>query len=146
LEERCQLVGVYKTLKERSEFMNGIDVFVLPSLTEGTPNVIIEAMAHGKPIIANAVGGVPDLVTEEIGIVVPLDDQDALVAAMVRLAEDVDLRTRMGAAARRNYEQLFTPRAVLPLLEDFYEQVIGPNGDGLSHNSTHSHPWCVKQS
>ena len=54
--------------------MNSFDVFVLPSLTEGTPNVVIEAMAHAKPIIANAVGGVPDLVTEDVGILVPPDD------------------------------------------------------------------------
>src|SRR6185295_16651040 len=110
-------------------------VFVLPTLTEGTPNVIIEAMAHAKPIIATDVGGIPDLVTEEIGILVPPDDIPALAAAMNRLASDPELRRRMGVAARRKYEQLFTPEAVLPVLHDFYERVVnnhhaGNNGNG----------------
>ncbi|HEX6729889.1 MAG TPA: glycosyltransferase family 4 protein [Pyrinomonadaceae bacterium] len=95
---------MYSTLEERSRFNTSIDVFVLPSLTEGTPNVIIEAMAHGKPIIANAVGGVPDLVTEEVGILVPLDDVKALAAAMARLAGDDDLRHRMGDRTNRSLE------------------------------------------
>ena len=143
LKEKCELVGVYKTLQERSEFMNNIDVFVLPSLTEGTPNVIIEAMAHGKPIIANAVGGVPDLVTEEIGFLVPPNDSRALASAMTRLAGDVDLQRRMGAAARKNYEQLFTPRAVLPLLVDFYERVLDANASNPSQRAEIrlDHPW-----
>lgn len=153
LEEKCQLVGVYSTLEERSRFNTSIDVFVLPSLTEGTPNVIIEAMAHGKPIIANAVGGVPDLVTEGVGVLVPLDDVKALAAAMTRLAGDADLRHRMGVAARKKYEQLFTPRAVLPLLIDFYGQVIEDRAfcNAVAVGSTNperrvaesNHPWFV---
>ncbi len=124
LEEKCHLVGVYKTLKERSQFMHSIDVFILPSLTEGTPNAIIEAMSHGKPIIATAVGGVPDVVGDEAGILVSPEDAKALAAAMSRLAADAGLRRRMGLAARKKYEQLFTPQVVLPLLIDFYERVI----------------------
>jgi glycosyltransferase involved in cell wall biosynthesis len=146
LEPKCQLVGVYKTLKERSEFMNSFDVFILPSLTEGTPNVIIEAMAHVKPIIANAVGGVPDLVTEDVGILVPPDDIQALAAAMTRMAADVDMRRRMGAAARLKYKQLFTPEAVVLL--DFYERVVHKHStiDRASNNghgrpTEFLHPW-----
>jgi glycosyltransferase involved in cell wall biosynthesis len=153
LAEKCHLVGVYTTLKERSQFMHGIDVFVLPSLTEGTPNAIIEAMAHAKPVIATAVGGVPDFVDDEAGILVPPDDVKALAAAMARLAADPELRRRMGLAARKKYEQLFTPRAVLPLLVDFYERVVDAHwdGNGASRDSikgqrTHAelvHPWSV---
>ncbi len=148
LDEKCQLVGTYKTLQERAEFMGSFDVFVHPSLTEGTPNVIIEAMAHAKPIIANAVGGVPDLVTEDVGIAVPSDDAEALAAAMTRMATDADLRTRMGAAARLKYEQLFTPEVVLPVLLDFYDGVISRNGgvnrsggNGHRRRSESLHPW-----
>lgn len=140
LEEKCELAGVYKTIEERSEFMKGIDVFVLPSLTEGTPNVIIEAMAHEKPIIATAVGGVPDLVPEDVGILVPPDDNRALAAAMTRMAKDVEMRRSMGAAARRKYEQLFTPAAVLPVLLDLYAGMIEKNGTN-SARPRPSHPW-----
>jgi glycosyltransferase involved in cell wall biosynthesis len=151
LANKCHLVGIYMTPEERSQFMHGIDVFVLPSLTEGTPNAIIEAMAHAKPIIATAVGGVPDVVDDESGILVPPEDGEALAAAMVRLAADADLRRRMGLAARKRYEQLFTPRVVLPLLVDFYERVVdrhsaGENGGSNNGQRSHArliHPWSV---
>lgn len=151
LEKACDLVGVYRTLNGRNEFMQSIDVFVLPSLTEGTPNAIIEAMAHSKPIIASNVGGIPDVVTEEVGILVPPNDVKALGAAISRLAADAELCRRMGLAARKKYEQLFTPPAVLPLLTAFYERVL--NGHGVANNSGNgnnqahrarggvTHPW-----
>jgi glycosyltransferase involved in cell wall biosynthesis len=147
LEEKCCFVGVFKTLTERSRFMQDIDVFVLPSLTEGTPNAIIEAMAHAKPIVATDVGGIPDVVTEDVGILVPPNDTKALGAAMARLAGDAKLRRRMGLSARKRYEQLFTPEAVLPLLIDFYEQVVNGHlavGNGRNHPLEGStHPWAL---
>ena len=128
--------------------MSSVDVFVLPSLTEGTPNAIIEAMAHGKPIIANAVGGVPDLVTEDVGILVPPNDSHALAAAMSQMSLDAQMRQRMGAAARLKYEQLFTPEAVMPVLLDFYEQLIDRHSaNARSNNKRYRrrvelvHPW-----
>ena len=142
LEQKCQLLGVYNTIEERAAFMNSFDVFVLPSLTEGTPNVIVEAMAHGKPIIASAVGGVPDLVTDDVGILAPADDCDALSEAMVKLAVNSELRQRMGIAARQRYEKLFTPEAVIPVLEHIYEGVVR-NGDGSSNVTGPNHPWIV---
>ena len=152
LNGKCDLVGTYLTLEARSQFMHGIDVMVLPSLTEGTPNSIIEAMSHGKPIIATSVGGVPDVVDDELGILVPPENQEALAAAISRLAADPGLRHRMGLAARKKYEELFTSRAVLPLLVDFYERVIdeyaatsGANGR-LSKPRPQAkldHPWFL---
>lgn len=143
LDEKCRLVGVYTTVAKRAEFMSSFDVFILPTLTEGTPNVIIEAMAHGKPVIASAVGGVPDLVTEDVGILVPPDDAAALAAAMVQLACDSDLRRSMGLAARKRYEQLFTPEIVVPVLVNFYEEVIATARSSRNgHGSTVvMHEW-----
>jgi glycosyltransferase involved in cell wall biosynthesis len=136
VEQKCELVGVYSTLQERAEFMAGIDVFVLPSLTEGTPNVIVEAMAHAKPTIAGNVGGVPDLLAEGVGLLVSPDDVRELGAAMVRLT-DPALRKEMGLAARKRYEELFTPRAVLPMLLDFYNGIV----EGGSASPALNHPW-----
>jgi glycosyltransferase involved in cell wall biosynthesis len=138
LEPKCEFAGVYNTLRGRERFMSDIDVFVLPSLTEGTPNAIIEAMAHEKPIIATAVGGIPDLVDESVGILVPPSDTKALGQAMTKLAGDAELRRKMGTAARRSYEKLFTSRAVLPLLTDFYERLTRP--DQVRSANGH-HPW-----
>lgn len=146
LEERARLLGVYTTRAEMSRFMQDIDVFVLPSLTEGTPNAVIEAMAHGRPIVTTDVGGIPDLVTEEEGILVPPDDAEALGAAMSRIAADAGLRRRMGTAARARYERLFTPGAVLPLLSRFYEGLANGRGGGArgafgDTDGEAAHPW-----
>lgn len=146
LSELCEFKGVYTRIKEKSRFMRGLDIFILPSLTEGTPNGVIEAMAHGLPVIATTVGGLPDLISDEIGILVPPGDVEALAEAMYRLALDAALRQRMGSAARQRYEELFDPALVLPLILDTYRRVAAangnhstpaaPNGNGLSH------PWA----
>jgi glycosyltransferase involved in cell wall biosynthesis len=139
LERKCEFAGVYNTVQGREKFMSDIDVFVLPSLTEGTPNAIIEAMAHEKPIIATEVGGIPDLVDESVGILVPPGDANALGQAMTKLAGDAELRRKMGVAARRSYEKHFTSHAVLPLLTDFYERLTRP--DDAARANGH-HPWA----
>jgi glycosyltransferase involved in cell wall biosynthesis len=139
LESKYSFTGVYQTVAERNAFMQDIDVFVLPSLTEGTPNAIIEAMAHHKPIVATRVGGIPDLVSDEVGMLFPPGDVDSLSAALSTLAADAAMRVTMGEAARKRYEDLFTPRAVVPLLLDFYEGVTGRNGD--RDYVAPAHPW-----
>jgi glycosyltransferase involved in cell wall biosynthesis len=139
LENKCRLLGVYHSVTERNDFMASIDVFVLPSLTEGTPNAIIEAMAHQKPIVATNVGGIPDLVSDDAGILVPPNDVEALTAAFARLAGDPQLLETMGTAAGKRYEQFFTPHAVVPLLVDFYERVAGHNRNG---RPPAEHPWA----
>ncbi|HEX5832287.1 MAG TPA: glycosyltransferase [Pyrinomonadaceae bacterium] len=139
LDNKCRLLGVYNSVAERNEFMESIDVFVLPSLTEGTPNAIIEAMAHQKPIVATNVGGIPDLVSEDVGILVPPNDVEALSTAFARLAGDPQLLQTMGVAARKRYEQFFTPHAVLPLLVDFYERLAGQDANG---KLPATHPWA----
>jgi glycosyltransferase involved in cell wall biosynthesis len=118
--------------------MHNIDVFVLPSFTEGTPNCIIEAMAKGKPIIASAVGGIPDMIDEESGILVPVGDSEALASAMTQLAQNKERRLSMGRAARERYLKLFSPNAVVPLLLETYSR-LAKNGNSHSPNS--SHPW-----
>lgn len=144
LEQKCEFTGVYSTVQERGQFMRGIDVFVLPSLTEGTPNAVIEAMAHGRPVIATSVGGIPDLVDQSSGILVPPNDLAALTNAVTVLAQNAELRQQMGRGARQTYEQLFTPRVVLPLLVDFYEGLM--NGGKPSSNGNRraavDHPWA----
>lgn len=85
-----------------------MDAFVLPSLTEGTPMALLEAMAIGLPVIATSVGGVPALVSNgENGILVPPSDPSSLQGAMQSIARDGDLRRRLCSRAldliRRDY-------------------------------------------
>jgi len=136
-----EFVGSYDGAVGCSAFMRTLDVFVLPSFAEGTSKSVIEAMAHGLPIITTTVGGLPDLLTPDAGILVPPGDTAALAGAMRRLASDPALRERMGRAARERYLKLFAPDAVLSMLVDTYSRVAGRNGH-VSQNG--HHPWSIR--
>jgi glycosyltransferase involved in cell wall biosynthesis len=125
LDDVCKLVGYYTEPNGRDAFMRSLDVFVLPSLAEGTPNSVIEAMAHGLPVIATAVGGIPDLLSPDSGILIPHGNAAALELAMRRLASDPALRASMGLAARERYLKQFSPEPVLRTLLNTYRRVAG---------------------
>jgi len=96
----------------------GADVFVLSSRWEGCPNVVLEAMAHGLPVVATAVGGVPELVEHGAsGLLVPPAHPRALADAITRLLEDPELCATMGRAGRARAE-LFAPDARFRRLHD----------------------------
>lgn len=82
------------------------DVFVLPSHSEGSPNVLLEAMDAGVPIVATLVGGIPEIVTnDQDALLVESHDVAGMAAAMVRLLSDEELCTRLTAAARTVLER-----------------------------------------
>jgi glycosyltransferase involved in cell wall biosynthesis len=90
-------------------YLRALDGFVLPSLWEGLPIAVLEAMAMGLPVVATAVNGTPEAVREgETGYLVPVSDPDALARRMAALAEDGDGRARMGARAREIARRHFT--------------------------------------
>ncbi|HEX3282552.1 MAG TPA: glycosyltransferase [Pyrinomonadaceae bacterium] len=140
LIEHCEFVGAYSGTLGCSAFMRSLDVFVLPSFAEGTSNSVIEAMAHGLPVIATNVGGLPDLITPDVGILVPPRDSILLAKAMEKLAHDRELRTRMGKAARERYQKLFATDAVLPLLAKTYARLTG-TATLADHSANGNHPW-----
>lgn len=123
--ECFQHLGVYEGPEGREEFLRRIDVLILPSHTEGTPNVIIEAMAQGIPVVATEVGGIPDMLGGDAGLLVPVGDVRALADAMLRLAADPGLRASMGRAGRARYEATYSPEAVLPVLLETYSRMLG---------------------
>jgi glycosyltransferase involved in cell wall biosynthesis len=86
---------------ELEPLLAGAAVVAVPSRREGFGLVAAEAMAHGKPVVASAVGGLLDLVVDgETGLLVPPGDVEALRAALERLLGDPELRRRLGAAGR----------------------------------------------
>ena len=110
------------------KFMNMADVVVLPSLSEGCPNVVLEAMACGTPVIASRVGAVPDIIeNDKIGIIVEPKDVMGLKVALMRLIEDRGLVKKMGERGRERVEKEFTWDAVCRKLERFYGEVIRRN-------------------
>lgn len=100
LGERVRLVP-RQPLERVPLYMAAADVLVLPSHSEGTPNVVLEALASGRRVVATAVGGVPDLITDErLGVLVPPRDPDALanaIANALRRPYDAHEIARLGA-------------------------------------------------
>jgi glycosyltransferase involved in cell wall biosynthesis len=105
LSDAVQLLG---TRPDVGDLLAESDIFVLSSQSECLPMSVIEAMAAGLPVVASAVGGVPELVEHRrTGILVPPDDPAALADAIAQLGGDADLRRRMGEAGRARAEALF---------------------------------------
>jgi glycosyltransferase involved in cell wall biosynthesis len=102
LESQVELLGS-RSSDEIAELLRESDLFVLPSfgIGEGTPAAVCEAMSAGLPIVATTVGGLADMITEDVhGCLVPPSDMQALADAVAKLAREPQLRSRMGAAAR----------------------------------------------
>lgn len=107
LEDRVELLGHYGG--DVNVLINTFDLYVFPSLWEGFPFSIVEAMRAGVPIVATRVGGVPEAVTDsQEGILVYPGSRDEIVEAVERVLGNSDLAAVMGRNARRKFEKMFT--------------------------------------
>ena len=110
---------------EPRRLLTTFDVFALPSRFEGFPLAIVEAMLAELPVVATAVGSVPEAVrADETGLLVPPDDPVTLAAALRRLLDDPPLRLRLGEAGRRLAVERFTATAMARSFERLYEEIL----------------------
>ncbi len=101
-----------------------MDLVVLPSLEEGFPNAILEAMAAGKPVVATRVGGTPEAVVhEETGLLILPGDPRALADAILRLLEDPPLAEKMGKAGRARVVSMFSVDKMVTQMEAVYAEM-----------------------
>jgi glycosyltransferase involved in cell wall biosynthesis len=101
------------------------DVFALPSHSEGSPNVLLEAMAANVPIVATAVGGVPEIVSHnESALLVPSNDPPALALAITRMTTDRELARRLTANATSLVASRFAPEHWARSLIELYAGVL----------------------
>jgi glycosyltransferase involved in cell wall biosynthesis len=120
--DRIHLVGFQA---ETLPFFEAMDVFALSSLREGLPNVVLEAMALGVPVVATRVAGVPRLIEhEENGLLVDIGDSDQLVSAFTRLLADAGLRSRLGNAGRETVAVRFSFERRMERIREIYDALL----------------------
>jgi sugar transferase (PEP-CTERM/EpsH1 system associated) len=113
--------------------LQGLDVFVLPSIAEGISNTILEAMASGLPVIATNVGGNPELVTDgQTGTLVPASLPDAMAAAMRTYLASPALASRHGAEGRRVATSKFALKTMVESYLEMYDSVLAARRPGAA--------------
>jgi glycosyltransferase involved in cell wall biosynthesis len=115
--------------KDAREVLAAADVFVLPSLWEGLPYVLVEAAALGKPIVATDIDGVREVVRSgETGVLVPPRDPGGLAAALILLLRDRDLAGKLGERARRDIPSAFALERMVRETEALYLEAFRNSG------------------
>ena len=123
IENRVKFLGPRKDLPN---VISACDSVIMPSLTEGFPRVAIEAMASAKPVIATRVGGTPEaIIHDKSGILVPSKDVEAMADAIVNVANNSELATRLGSAARERTEQHYSASKYVARLDEMYTRLAG---------------------
>lgn len=114
-------------------FIPHLDLVVLPSFTEGLPNIALEAFAAGVPVVATAVGGTPEVVTDGIsGYLVPPGDPPALAARILDMLRNDTARQMMGQRGRQHVQEHFTFEAQSTHYQQLFEQLASPARHALS--------------
>jgi len=127
LEAQVVFAGARPTA-EIPQWMQAADLLVLPSFSEGRPNVVLEAQASGLAVVATRVGGTPELVEDGVsGLLVDSGDPGQLARAITRLRQDGAERQRLGEEGRRRAAS-FTWQASARQVKGLYEQVLGGRG------------------
>ncbi len=119
---RCAFLGERADV---ADLLAAADLFVLPSLYEGLPLSVLEAMAARRPVVATAIGGTDEAVAhEETGLLVPPRDPPALAAAIRRLLHDPALADRLAAAGRQRVEREFSAESAARRVMEIYDEVL----------------------
>ena len=132
LEERIRALGLggrVRLLGNRNDakaFIAAADAFCMPSRWEGSPLALHEALAAGRPVVAAAVGGIPELLTfGQAGLLVPPEDPGALAAAVGRILSDQALADRLGARALEAADAWPDAATTARRVADLYETILG---------------------
>ncbi len=134
IAERVRFLGNREDVRA---VLAALDAFVLPSLTEGMSNALLEAMAMALPVIATDVGGNPEVIGDAMtGMLIPADQPEAMANAIAQLLGDPERQRRLGAAARRRVEERYGARAMVRQLESIYAAVAAR--EPLARSAAHT--------
>jgi len=128
-------------------FLAGCDISVLPSLTEGLSNSILESMAAGLPVVATKVGGNPELVIDgETGYLVPPADPRAMADSLLRLIRDPQLRREFGRRGRERVKEHFSLHVMVQKYEDVLGYAILKKKSGRMQTRLKAYASCIRRS
>ena len=129
--DRVRLLGYRQDV---ADLLASADLFVLPSLFEGLPVSVLEAMAAGKAVIASAVAGTDEAVIHgETGLLVAPRDPAALATAVRELLDDPERRQRLGAAGAERVKREFSAAMLIARITTIYEDVLAGRARALAH-------------
>ncbi|MCB0165115.1 MAG: glycosyltransferase family 4 protein [Anaerolineae bacterium] len=112
-------------IEDLSAELSAMDLFILPSLTEGFPLSIMEAMATGLPVAATPVGGIPEMIEPgETGMLFPTKNPDALADAVVEILRDPENAKRMGQQGRQKAIKQYSPEIYIKQLDELYQELL----------------------
>lgn len=115
------------------ELYEAFDVFTLSSHREGLPNVVLEAMAAGVPVVATRIAGMPRLIEHDAnGVLVEAGSEEGLAGALGRLLKDADLRERLGREGRSTIEARYGFAARMEKVAAIYDELLAPRVEGAS--------------
>ena len=124
IEEEVHFLGFVDPTDVPTDYAHA-DLFVLPSRMENFPLVLLEAMASGLPVVATAVGGVPELVVSgETGLLVPPNDPQALAEAINSLLDDPKTMRAMGAKGREMVREHYTWDRVAERMAEYFREIL----------------------
>lgn len=122
VQEHVRFCGFCET---PGDYLLAADVLVLPSRSEGIPNVILEAMAMRRPVIATRVGGVPEIIENNChGILVASESVSELAQAMITMKESPELRKRFSEAGFTRVREAFSPEIRIEAVSALYKDML----------------------
>ena len=130
LQDRVKLIGF---CPDTIELYHAMDLFVLSSLREGLPNVVLEALAMEVPLVSTRVAGIPKMIDDgKTGMLCPIGDIDRLAGAMRRVVADNDLRRRLARDGRLLIEREYSFKKRMSKMRAIYDRLLGLGQDNQS--------------
>jgi glycosyltransferase involved in cell wall biosynthesis len=136
IKENIIFTGFRKDIKT---ILASIDILAMPSLQEGLPMILLEAMAMAKPIVATHIDGISELLDNgRTGALAPARDSRALAAAIIDLLSHGDKASQMGLAARKAVEEKFSVETMVEKVANVYQGLLqhSPSADSFQHAAT----------
>jgi glycosyltransferase involved in cell wall biosynthesis len=143
LKRRFFLPGFRNDLQS---VLREIDVFVLPSFSEGLPNVVLEALVERKPVVATSVGGTPEIITHGVsGFLTAPEDVNKMAEFILRLIRNPRLRRTIGENGYHHVREHFGFERQTALYEELYARIGAAHGLSLEKASTWQNPVSGKE-